>query len=152
MFFAFPFTEKQPAFKCSWNKALIFQIFTKWPCNGMVHLENFLLKNNNTYPSMAGFFITISLVVLNKTTHSSPITFTAGCATTLRAGGGGVGASPESRSSSISTPQGFWAVFDNQEIRSNFFFMINTYLRTLEAISRACSGYPKGGSVLKVLS
>ena len=41
---------------------------------------------------------------------------------------------------------------NNQEIRSNFFFMINTYLRTLEAISRACSGYPKGGSVLEVLS
>ena len=32
----------------------------------------------------------------------------------------------------------------HQEIRSNFFFMINTYLRSLEAISRACSGHPKG--------
>ena len=32
----------------------------------------------------------------------------------------------------------------NQEIRSNFFFIINTYLRSLEAISRACSGHPKG--------
>ena len=42
--------------------------------------------------------------------------------------------------------------FGDQEIRSNFFFMINTYLRTLEAISRACSGYTKGGSVLEVLS
>ena len=31
-----------------------------------------------------------------------------------------------------------------QEIRSNFFFIINTYLRSLEAISRACSGHPKG--------
>ena len=34
--------------------------------------------------------------------------------------------------------------FLNQEIRSNFFFIINTYLRSLEAISRACSGHPKG--------
>ena len=32
----------------------------------------------------------------------------------------------------------------DQEIRSNFFFIINTYLRSLEAISRACSGHPKG--------
>ena len=32
----------------------------------------------------------------------------------------------------------------NQEIRSNFFFILNTYLRSLEAISRACSGHPKG--------
>ena len=33
---------------------------------------------------------------------------------------------------------------NKQEIRSNFFFIINTYLRSLEAISRACSGHPKG--------
>ena len=41
----------------------------------------------------------------------------------------------------------------NQEIRSNFSFIINTYLRALKAISRACSGYPKGRlCFLKVLS
>ena len=32
------------------------------------------------------------------------------------------------------------------------FLLENPYLLSLEAISRACSGYPKGGSVLEVLS
>ena len=34
----------------------------------------------------------------------------------------------------------------------HYLLLENPYLLSLEAISRACSGYPKGGSVLEVLS
>ena len=48
----------------------------------------------------------------------------------------------------LKSVQNYWEFM----VENLYFLLENPYLLSLEAISRACSGYPKGGSVLEVLS